>query len=74
MLPALAAVTFQPDPCDANAHLLTNIRALYGGGMITFGSLSRVPSAGAMLPALAAVALQPEPLKAVGWLLAWVHA
>ena len=42
--------------------------------MITFGSLSGVPSAGAMLPALAAVALQPEPREAVGWLLACVHA
>jgi hypothetical protein len=74
ILPALAAVTFQPDDCDANAHLLTSVRALYGGGRITFGSLSGMPGAGAMLPALAAVALQPEPRESIGRLLACVHA
>ena len=74
ILPAVAPVTFQPDYCDANAHLLTSVRALYGGGRITFGSLSGMPGAGAMLPALAAVALQPEPREAIGRLLACVHA
>ena len=73
-LPALAAVTFQPEHCEANAHLLTSVRALYRGGRITFGSLPGMPGAGAMLPALAAVALQPEPREATGRLLACVHA